>query len=236
MPLDAVAAACELEHSAGGEAHSALDTLAQRRETGAQPADGAAAVPEHLGGRSPAPATPAQRTAVVRVEHPENPDGLAALLAAIRTHSAASLEQSIADRCYNSAAIRAVAMDVIGWTIAHHFPRSLDAELRWLRHAECELALDESLSLAGADGAPLPIPGGSPAADAVLDVDAVALHDTTEAARQQQSPLGRGEQADADDEEADWWTVQASRLRVRELAVLAAWHQSLREHEAGGTQ
>ena len=217
VPMDVVIAACCL--SEGGGPALRLDSLAEdrlarsavaedrRRSTG-----GSAGSPEEQQQpqeeEGPAVDGSGASVNVVSVGHPDDPNGLDALLAAIRVHSGASLELSIADRCYNSSAIRAVAKDVIGWTIAQHWPRTLEDELSWLRHAECDLSLNESLSMAGASDGLLPL----------------RLRSGGDAAPDQPSPL---QVREVDVECVDWWLVQGARLRVRELALLTSWHEAL---------
>lgn len=109
----------------------------------------------------------------------------------------------------NSSAIRAVAYDVIGWTIAQHWPRTLEDELSWLRHAECDLSLNESLSMAGASDGRLPLRLRS-GSDMAAGPAASPLHTR-----------------EVEVECVDWWLVQGARLRVRELAALTCWHEAL---------
>jgi hypothetical protein len=233
VPLDAVVAACGMTEGLRLQ----LDTLVEQRLARQAAAGDDRRRNGHIDTALDAPRTDVD---VLRVGHPDDERGLDALLAALRAHSGESLEQSIVDRCYNAEAIRAVARDVIGWTIANHWPRTLREELRWLRNAECELALDESLSLAGVGSGALPLGGTPPAAAAAVrpnpgtvDVDAVEVRLVDAPGRRDQARSEEEEEEweEEDEEEASrapsWFGVQAARLRVLELSVLSRWHEAL---------
>lgn len=216
VPQDAVLAACRMAHPGGTRLQ--LDTLAEQRL-------GRQAVARDCsfrnGRRSPRSACCDNSVDVIRIGHPDDDRGLEPLLAAIRVHSGESLEQSIADRCYNAEAIRAVARDVIGWTIACHWPCTLVEELRRLHDAEVEMELDESLGLAGIDelsaaGTAEPARNLRRQRSSTVDVDSVEVELTD------YIPGGAGRSFPP-----SWFSVQVARLRVRELAVLSRWHEAL---------
>ncbi len=217
VPLDAVIAACRVEQP--GDTSLQLDTLAEQRlERQAVAGD------RNMRHDCRSSCCDGIVADVIRIGHPDDEHGLEPLLAAIRLHSGESLEQAIADRCYNTEAIRTVARDVIGWTIACHWPCTLDEELRRLHDAEIELELDENLALAGVDETS-PAHTVDPALVLRQQLSGTATVDLLEP--HLADCVGNAKSGAGRPHTASWFTVQVARLRVRELMVLTRWHESL---------
>ena len=226
VPLDAVLAACRTTQPGGTRVQ--LDTLADQRL--AQQA-AAADLSMRNGRRATSLPCADSDVDVIRIGHPDDKHGLERLLGALRKHSGESLEQSIADRCYSAEAIRVVARDVIGWTIACHWQYTLEEELRQLHDAEVEMELDESLALAGADeisaaiaGETAPVLRRQRSSSVPIEVDALEV-ELPEFEAYATAGLGA--------RSASWFRVQVARLRVRELAVLSRWHEALAARSCG---